>query len=116
MHSRWAQFFVGLVLLVAVVLPFYGFALVGNPPSHEFSADSTALTVYEAVGRVKPRQTVLFAIEYGPTAAGELDPSLKATLRHTLSSRWLADIDWQQPNRHESDGSRLCGDRKRCRF
>ncbi len=85
MHSRWAQFFVGLVLLVAVVLPFYGFALVGNPPSHEFSADSTALTVYEAVGRVKPRQTVLFAIEYGPTAAGELDPSLKAMLRHTLA-------------------------------
>ncbi|MFZ4826460.1 MAG: SH3 domain-containing protein [Phototrophicaceae bacterium] len=84
-RSRLAQIIIGVVLFVAVILPFFGFALVGNPPSDEFSADSTASTVYESIASVKPRHPVLFAIEYGPTTAGELDPSLKGMLRHTLA-------------------------------
>ena len=84
-RARLAQLLIGVILFVAVLLPFYGFALVGNPPSDEFSGDSTASSVYESIASVKPRHPVLFAIEYGPTTAGELDPSLKAMVRHTLA-------------------------------
>jgi hypothetical protein len=76
---------VSLALFIGLILPFASDAL-------HFAADPAALSgdrqaVAGAVEAVTAGQYVLFAFEYGPTAAGELDPLAEAVLRDVLSRR-----------------------------
>ena len=75
---------VTLLLLAAVILPFFPGIGIGDLPEDEFAPDSAALGVFEQVNAVRQGDHVLVATEYGPTGAAELDAATDAILRHIL--------------------------------
>ncbi len=76
---------VSLMLALAVALPFFLSNLrIGDLPPVEFDTGSERLAVFNHVDGIRAGQLVLVAVEYGPTAAAELDPATTALLRHIL--------------------------------
>lgn len=81
------RFLVAVAMLVAVVVPFISESFhFGDDP------DTTALNVQQAavlaaVDNLRPGDRVLVAFEYGPTAAGELNPLAEAVLRDVLAQQ-----------------------------
>ncbi|MBC7812080.1 MAG: SH3 domain-containing protein, partial [Burkholderiales bacterium] len=79
---------ISLLLLLAVVAPFYFSQLrVGDLPPSRFAAGSDAQQAFSRIDSLQPREYVLVGIEYNPTAAGELDGMTDAILRHILLRR-----------------------------
>ncbi len=74
---------VALVLLVGLIAPFLTDVLhiAADPPP----LSGARLAVAEAVNALEAGDYVLFAFEYAPTAAGELDPLAQAVLRGVLA-------------------------------
>lgn len=72
---------VAVVLLGALAGPFVtdGLHLAEEPALDEFAVQQAA--VFAAVDGLQPGDRVLLAFEYGPTAAGELNPLAEAVLR-----------------------------------
>ena len=77
---------ISLLLAVAVLLPFVVNLDIGGLPPEQFPASSPQRAVFDTVHSVQPGQLVLVAVEYGPTAAAELDETTAALLRHVLLS------------------------------
>jgi SH3-like domain-containing protein len=73
-----------LLIVAAVLLPFFGIARVGDLPPSAFSAGSRQQMAFDRVEALPAESLVLFAVEYGATGAGELDSFTDALLRHVF--------------------------------
>ena len=83
-----ARLLIALLVGAAVILPFFVPALrVGDLPPAEFAAGSDGRAVFETLDDLRPGDLVLVGVEYGPTAAGELDDLTNVLLRHILLRR-----------------------------
>ncbi len=81
--SVW-RVLVAALLLVGLIMPFALNLAPGDVPPSQFAANSAGFAVFSAVDSVQPDGLALVAVEYGPTAAGELDAGTDAILRHIL--------------------------------
>lgn len=91
-RPHFDRFLISIILLAALIGPFLSDALHVAE-----EADSNGFTVRQyavpkAVNSIQPGQYVLMAFEYGPTAAGELNPLAEAVLRDILSHRGIPII------------------------
>jgi uncharacterized protein YgiM (DUF1202 family) len=85
-----------VLVLAAVIAPFFGFFLFGDEPPAQFTGGGQA-AVFENIGTIAPRDYVLFAVEYGPTNAAELDPILEAMVKHTIAQGGLPVLVGRNP-------------------
>ncbi len=82
------RFFLSLVLVTGMLLPFSGVQTrLGESAPTTFIAGSPQETLYETLDALSPGDPVLVGMEYGPTAAGELDTVAGVLLRHILLRR-----------------------------
>ncbi|MCY4525408.1 MAG: fibronectin type III domain-containing protein, partial [Anaerolineaceae bacterium] len=82
------RFFLSLVLVSGMLLPFSSVQTrLGESAPTSFGADSPQETLYEILDALSPGDLVLVGMEYGPTAAGELDTVATVLLRHVLLRR-----------------------------
>ena len=80
-----ARLLIALLVAAAVILPFFVPPLrIGELPPAEFAAGSGGRIVFDTLNSLRPGDLVLVGVEYGPTAAGELDSLMGALLRHIL--------------------------------
>ncbi len=81
----WERLIITLILAVAVLLPFFNILQIGSLPPAQFPPDSPAAAVFDGMEALTEGALVLVAVEYGPTAAGELDDATSVLLRHVLA-------------------------------
>ena len=92
------RFLISLVLAGGMLLPFYNAQTrLGESAPTEFAAASPQQTLYEALDALQPGELVLVGMEYGPTAAGELDTVASVLLRHILLRRALPVVVSRYP-------------------
>lgn len=79
---------ISLLVAVGVILPFFIDATrIGSLPPNQFAVGSRQQHVFDFMNRVNPGEYVLVGVEYGPTAASELDTTTMVLLRHILARR-----------------------------
>lgn len=84
-RARLDRLVIGLLLAAGIALPQIVPGLqFGQPPSATFAAGSRQERVFSAVEALPPGAVVLVAVEYGASAAAEMDASTDALLRHLL--------------------------------
>ena len=92
------RFLISLVLAGGMLLPFYSAQTrLGESAPLEFAADSPQQTLYEVIDALQPGDLVLVGMEYGPTAAGELDTVANVLMRHILLRRALPVVVSRYP-------------------
>jgi uncharacterized protein YraI len=75
---------IALILAAAVLLPFVADVRIGDLPPSNFAVGSRQQVVFDTLNSLQPGQRVLLGMEYGPTAAGELDSTARVLLQHVL--------------------------------
>lgn len=84
-RARLDRLVIGLLLVAGIALPQIVPGLqFGQPPPVTFAAGSRQERAFGAVEALPPGAVVLVAVEYGASAAAELDSSTDALLRHLL--------------------------------
>jgi uncharacterized protein YgiM (DUF1202 family) len=79
------RFLISLFLVAVVALPVvFDGARIGSLPAAQFAPNTPQLAVYDSINSLSAGDLVLVAVEYGPTAAGELDAMTDALLRHII--------------------------------
>lgn len=92
------RFFLSLLLVCGMLLPFYNpQTRLGAGAPTAFPADSPQAALYRALDSLSPGDLVLVGMEYGPTAAGELDGVADVLLRHVLLRRAILVIVSRYP-------------------
>jgi hypothetical protein len=82
---RIDRLLVSLALLLGVGLPFFvQEARIGALPPTTFAAGGSQEAVFEQVDQLDEFDLVLVGLDYGPSAAAELDPMTDALVRHVL--------------------------------
>lgn len=80
------RIFISLLIAVGVILPFFvGATRIGSLPPSQFTAGSRQQGVFDSLSTLSAGQFVLIGVEYGPTAAAELDTTTAVLLRHILA-------------------------------
>ena len=80
--DRWL---IALALGLAVLLPFVVPALrIGDLPPAQFPAGGRAATAFDRIDSLRRGEVALVGIEYGSSAAAEMDGLTDALLRHIL--------------------------------
>jgi hypothetical protein len=80
---RVDRLLIALLLALGVIAPFALKGLrLGDLPPRAFAVGSRQQAAFDLVNNLKPGGKVLVGIEYGPTAAAELDSAADALLRH----------------------------------
>ncbi|MAS34784.1 MAG: hypothetical protein CL610_12305 [Anaerolineaceae bacterium] len=83
---------IALVLAAAIIVPFVSDFRLGDPPPAMFAGDSRQQVVFDSLDRLNPGDHVLVGMEYGPTAAPELDSTARVLLQHILTRRAIPVI------------------------
>ena len=79
---------ISLILAGGMLLPFQDATTrLGQRAPAEFASPGAQRTLYDALDTLEPGERVLVGMEYGPTAAGELDTVAGVLLRHILLRR-----------------------------
>lgn len=79
------RFLIAVIVLAAVIAPFFLESLhIGDDPDLD-NLEVAQLSLLAGVDALQPGDRVLVAFEYGPTAAGELNPLAEAVLRDVIS-------------------------------
>jgi len=110
--GRWL---VAALLLIAVSVPFFAQIDLGTPPEDSFQ-DAAGLGAFARLESLSAGERVLFAAEYGPTSAAELDPLLENLMAHVLlreARPVIVSSDVVGLLRAESTAERLSGDANR---
>lgn len=86
LRLRWRldRVLLSLILLIIVLLPFVADTGIGSEPPADFAAGSAGAIAFEQIDSLEQGDWVLFAADYGPSAAGELDPVTEALLAHIM--------------------------------
>lgn len=75
---------IALAVAAAVIVPFVANVRIGDLPPSAFAAGSREQIAFEGLDQLQPGDRVLFGMEYGPTAAPELDGMARVLLQHVL--------------------------------
>jgi uncharacterized protein YgiM (DUF1202 family) len=75
---------IALLLAAAVIVPFVADVRFGDLPPSEFATDSRQQAVFDSLNSLQPGDRVLVGMEYGPTAAPELDGAARVLLLQML--------------------------------
>ena len=98
LRTGGGRFLVSLVLVSGMLLPFYSpLTRFGEGAPTEFPAGSPQETLYQALDDLSAGDLVLVGMEYGPTAAGELDTVAGVLLRHVLLRRAIPVVVSRYP-------------------
>lgn len=80
--ERWL---VALILLAAVIAPFYVTTLrVGDLPPAAFAPNTRQAAAFDRIDALRPGDLLLLGVEYGATTAAELDLLTDSLIRHAL--------------------------------
>ncbi len=81
---RFDRLLIMIVLFVLMMLPFVSNVRIGSPPPTAFPDGSRQQAVFQGIEHLAIGDPVLVGMEYGPTAAGELDSLARVLLQHIL--------------------------------
>jgi uncharacterized protein YgiM (DUF1202 family) len=84
MRVKIDRLLIALLVAAAVIVPFVSGVRFGDLPPSTFAAGSRQQAVFDSLNSVQPGDRVLVGMEYGPTAAPELDSTARLLLQHIL--------------------------------
>ena len=84
MRVKIDRLLIALLVAAAVIVPFVSGVRFGDLPPSSFAAGSRQQAVFDSLNQLNSGDRVLVGMEYGPTAAPELDGMARVLLQHIL--------------------------------